>query len=224
MGETKPANDPMLNPYLAGRREWNERYGDYIARARSWRAAAFLALFAAVIASAGLVRVASQSRIVPYIVRVDKLGAAAVVDRADEAAKPDQPLIVASLARWIADIRSVYTDAGAERTLIAEGYAFIDAHSDAYAAMNDHMRAHNPFERAQTETVSVSVESVLAISETSWRIEWREETRTRDGREPATKHWQAQAAIAFNRPDDERTLRLNPLGIYVTSFNWSERL
>lgn len=224
MGEKKPPSSQLVNPYLAGRREWNERYGDYIARARSWRAVAILALLIAVIASAGLVHVASQSRIVPYIVRVDKLGAAAAVDRADEPLKPDQPLIVASLARWIADVRSVYTDAGAQRTLINEGYAFIDAHSDAYAAMNDHMRAHNPFERAQTETVSVSVESVLAISETSWRIEWREETRTRDGREPTIKHWQAHAAIAFNRPDDEKTLRLNPLGLYVTAFNWSERL
>ncbi len=224
MSEKRPPSSPLVNPYLAGRREWNERYGDYIARARSWRAVALLALLVAVIASAGLVHVASQSRIVPYIVRVDKLGAAAVVGRADEPLKPDQPLIVASLARWIADVRSVYTDAGAQRSLINEGYAFIAAHSDAYGAMNDHMRAHNPFERAQTETVSVGVESVLAISETSWRIEWREETRTRDGREPATKHWQAQAAIAFNRPDDEKTLRLNPLGLYVTAFNWSERL
>ncbi len=224
MGEKKPASDGSLNPYLAGRREWNERYGDYIARARTWRAVAILALCCAVLSSAGLVHVASQSQIVPYIVRVDKLGAAAVVDRADQPFKPDQPLIVASLARWIADVRSVYTDASAQRTLINEGYAFLDAHSDAYGAMNEHMRARNPFERAQTETVSVSVESVLPISQNSWRIEWREETRTRDGRETATKHWQAQAAIAFNKPGDEKTLRLNPLGIYVTAFNWSERL
>ena len=96
MSEKKPASSQLVNPYLAGRREWNERYGDYIARARSWRAVAILALLIAVIASAGLVHVASQSRIVPYIVRVDKLGAAAAVDRADEPLKPDQPLIVAS--------------------------------------------------------------------------------------------------------------------------------
>jgi type IV secretory pathway TrbF-like protein len=31
-------------PYLAARQEWNERYGDYIARARNWRRAAFAAL------------------------------------------------------------------------------------------------------------------------------------------------------------------------------------
>ena len=224
MGERKLKSEASLNPYLAGRREWNERYGDYIARARIWRLVAILALCCAVLSSGGLVHVASQSQIVPYIVRVDKLGAAAVVDRADQPFKPDQPLIVASLARWIANVRSVYTDAGAQRTLINEGYAFLDAHSDAYSAMNEHMRARNPFDRAQTETVSVSVESVLPISQNSWRIEWREETRTRDGRETATKHWQAQAAIAFNKPGDEKTLRLNPLGIYVTAFNWSERL
>jgi type IV secretion system protein TrbF len=217
-------SDPALTPYLAGRREWNERYGDYIARARTWRAVALLALLAALISSGGLVYVASQSQIVPYIVRVDKLGAAAAVERADLPSRPDHQLIVSSLARWIADIRSVYTDAGAQRTLINEGYAFLDAHSDAYVAMNDYMSTHNPFDRAQTETVSVSVETVLPVSQNSWRIEWREETRTRDGRERTTKPWQAQATIALNKPADEKTLRLNPLGIYVTAFNWSERL
>ena len=32
------------SPYLSARREWNERYGDYIAQARNWRRAAFAAI------------------------------------------------------------------------------------------------------------------------------------------------------------------------------------
>ncbi len=86
-----------LNPYLNARREWNERYGDYIAQARNWRVAAILALGIALLSSGGLVYVAGQSQIVPYVVRVDKLGTALAVDRADEAAKPDKPLIVAQI-------------------------------------------------------------------------------------------------------------------------------
>ena len=38
-----------FNPYLAARREWDERYGSLITRARNWRMAAFLALGIAVI-------------------------------------------------------------------------------------------------------------------------------------------------------------------------------
>jgi type IV secretion system protein VirB5 len=213
-----------LNPYLNARREWNERYGDYIAQARNWRTAAILALGTALLSSGGLVYVASQSQIVPYVVRVDKLGSALAVDRADEAARPDKPLIVAQLARWIADIRSIYADAGAQRAILKEGYAMINQRGEAYPAINEHMRARDPFERAKTETVSVEVESILPLSESTWRIEWREETRARDGSKPISQHWQATLSIAINPPSDEATLRVNPLGIYINSFNWAQRL
>jgi len=212
------------NPYLNARREWNERYGDYIAQARNWRLAAILAILTALITASGLAYIGSQSQIVPYIVRVDKLGSAAAVDRADQTFKPDNQLIVASLARFIANIRSVYTDAGAERALLKEAYAMINERGDGYVRLNDYMRAHDPFERAKTETVIVEVESVLPLSADSWRIEWREETRTRDGSKPQSQHWQANVSITINPPSDEATIRLNPLGIYINSYNWSQRL
>jgi type IV secretory pathway TrbF-like protein len=220
----RPAPSEFENPYLAARREWNERYGDYVAQARNWRLAAILALLVAIIAAGGLVHIAGQSQIIPYIVRVDKLGTVAAVDRADRRFEPDQPLIVASLARWVQNIRSIYTDASAQRTIIKEGYAMINEHSEAYGKLNEYMRGHDPFQLAQTQTVSVDVQSVLPLSGNSWRIEWQKETRGRDGSRPEIKAWQATVSIAINPPGDEATIRLNPLGIYVNSFNWSQRL
>jgi type IV secretion system protein VirB5 len=133
-------------------------------------------------------------------------------------------MVVAGLARFIADMRSVYVDAAAERAILKEGYAMINRRSDAYAAMNAHMRAHDPFERAKTETVTVEVHSVLPVSAQTWRVEWREETRKRDGTEPVSTEMQATITIAFSAPLDEATLRLNPSGLYVNAFNWAERL
>ena len=43
------------NPYLTGRREWDERYGDLITRARNWRTMAALFSLFAVVATAGMV-------------------------------------------------------------------------------------------------------------------------------------------------------------------------
>ena len=56
----------LETPYLSARREWNERYGDYIARARSWRWAALEAIAVALRAGdrRGLARRAKQSRAV----------------------------------------------------------------------------------------------------------------------------------------------------------------
>jgi type IV secretion system protein TrbF len=207
-----------------GPRTWNERYGDRISEARSWRLAAVLALALAVLSTGCLVWLSSQSQIVPYVVKVDKLGTAIAVDRADQAGQPDRNIVVAQLARFIADMRSVYVDAAAERALLKEGYAMINRRAEAYQAMNDHMRAHDPFERAKIETVTVEVETVLPVAGDTWRIEWREETRTRDGSRPVVLPMQATVSLSFNPPADEATIRINPMGLYINSFNWAQRL
>jgi type IV secretion system protein VirB5 len=146
------------------------------------------------------------------------------VDRADLASKPDKSVIVAQLARWVMAVRSVWVDAGAQRGLVKEAYAMINARADAYGVLNDHMRAHDPFQRAKTETIAVEVLSVLALSDDSWRVEWREETRSRDGVRAGTRDYQATVTVSFNPPTDEATIRANPSGLYINSFSWAERL
>jgi type IV secretion system protein TrbF len=210
--------------YLAARQEWLERYGDYIAQARNWRMVALLSLIVASVALTSLVLLARQSRVVPYVVKVDRLGEAVAVERADAAAQPDEAIIKAQLARWLTAVRSVYVDAAAQRTLITEAYAMINRLGSAYGALNDYMRAHDPFERAKTETIAVQVESVLPIAGTSWRVEWREEARGRDGGRVSSTQYQASVSMSFNPPTDEATLRLNPTGLYINSFHWAKRL
>jgi len=213
-----------LNPYLAARQEWNERYGSYIAQARAWRVAALIAMTIAAVSTSGVVLIASQSQVVPYVVKVDKLGSAIAVDRADRAERPDEAVIVAQLARWVNSVRSVYVDAGAQRALVKEGYAMINRRGDSFGALNDYMRANDPFERAKTETVAVEVQSVLPISGDSWRLEWREDVRARDGARVSSTQYQATVNISFNPPRDEATLRLNPSGTYINAFHWARRL
>ena len=41
------------NPYLAARREWDERYGDLITRAKNWRTMAALCSLVALVATVG---------------------------------------------------------------------------------------------------------------------------------------------------------------------------
>lgn len=221
---TRPPSAEWRETYRHGRQEWLERYGDYIAAARGWRRIAFLAIAAALIATTGLILVAMQGQVVPYVVQVDKLGAVAAVDRADRMERPGSPLIVAQIGRWITAVRGVYADAAAQRALVNEGYAMINRLGEAYGALNEHMRAHDPFERAKGETVSVTVQSVLPIAGSTWRVEWREDVRPRDGSAPVSTQYQASVTIGFSPPRDEATLRANPLGLYVNAFNWAKRL
>lgn len=212
------------NPFLSARQAWNERYGSYVHQAYVWRMVAFIALGIAAIAVVGVVWIGSQSKLVPYVVAVDKLGTTLAVQRADVAARPDERVIRAQLANWIASVRSVYLDAAAERAVLKQAYAMVNRRGPAFNALNEHFRASSPFERAKEETVSAEVASVLPISADTWRVEWREIRRGRDGGLTDDHQYQANISISINPPTDEATLLLNPMGIYVDSFSWSQRL
>src|SRR5580700_2325081 len=115
------------DPYLNARREWNERYGSYIARARNWRLAALGSIVVSVILACGVVWLGSQSKVVPYVVEVDKLGQAVAVQRADRAAPADQRVVKAQLASWIVDVRSVSADPVVQKAALARVYAMADS-------------------------------------------------------------------------------------------------
>ncbi|MBL4890388.1 MAG: conjugal transfer protein TrbF, partial [Rhizobiaceae bacterium] len=63
-----------INPYVDGRKEWLERYGDYIEAAQSWRRIAIITGLTALLAVCGVIYIGSQNKIVPYVVQVSELG------------------------------------------------------------------------------------------------------------------------------------------------------
>jgi len=70
----RPEVSDAHSPYLAARREWDERYGDLITRARNWRVMAALCSLVALLATAGIVSLSVRSHVVPFVVLVDNLG------------------------------------------------------------------------------------------------------------------------------------------------------
>lgn len=217
-------DSPHSAVYLAARREWNERYGDYIAQANSWRLAAIAALGVAAVAVAGNVWQSTRSRVQPYVVEVDKLGDALAIQRADVAAPVPVNVIRAQLARYVQDVRTVSVDVQAERAFINEAYAMVDRNSAALSFLNEHFASSNPFERAATETATAHVESVLPLpGGKTWRIEWREDTLARDGRPEVSKHWEATVTVSINPPTTEAGVLANPTGLFVEACSWGER-
>jgi len=185
------ADAALDSPYLCARREWNERYGDYIARARNWRWAAFGALAVSLVLGVGVAWQAAQSKVVPYVVEVDKLGDAVAVTRADRAAPTDMRVIKAQLAAWIVDVRSVSSDPLAQKSALARSYALTAATATIF--LNDYYRQHSPF--GQPRTVAVSVDAVLPISKQTYQIQWSEDARDLQGRDLATTHWIASVTV-----------------------------
>jgi type IV secretion system protein VirB5 len=211
------------SPFIAARREWNERYGDYIAQAKNWRLAAILSLAISAILAVGAIWLAAQTKFVPYVVEVDKLGAAVAISRADRATfTPDQRIVRAQLAQWISDARSVSSDPAAERTALTRVYSMIATSAKPY--LDDWYRAHSPFEAGARETVAVTVDAVLPQSDRTFQLQWTEVHRPLNSAQTTTMHWISQVTVGINPPSDEATILHNPLGLYVTDLTWTQRI
>jgi type IV secretion system protein TrbF len=211
-------------PYLAARREWDERYGNLITRERNWRAIAFCCGFVSLLTVAGLVWLSSRSRIVPFVVAMDSLGRPVAAGPAEQTTIADDRIKRAALYSWLESLRLVTGDGIAQRKAINHVYAYVASGSQAQAFISEFYRNDPPQKRAQTVTVSIEVQAVLPTSDRTFEMEWAETTRDLYGTVMQKAHWKGAFTIATNPPTDEGVARVNPLGIYVTNASWGKLL
>jgi type IV secretory pathway TrbF-like protein len=212
------------NPYLAARREWDERYGEFITRARNWRTVAMISALAALLATGGMVWLSAKSHVVPFVVLIDSLGRPVASGLAEQTSVGDDRLRRAVLQDWLEGLRMVTTDGVAQRRAIDRVYAHIASGTNAQAFISEFYRNDPPFKRAQTGSVSVEVKSVLPTSDRSFEVDWIETSRDLYGNVNSTDHWKGSFTVALNPPTEERQARINPLGLYVTAASWAKVL
>lgn len=217
-------NTPSETPYLAARREWNERYSDFIVAANNWRLIAFCCGLTSIIAVTGIVFLALQSKVAPYIVETNNFGEVSRVQRADELGKPSEKLIKAALRNWILGARTVYVDSRAQQTLLETTYAMTLPESAAFRNLTSYHSENSPYVRSANETVEVTVHAVVPISGETWQIEWSEVTKQRSGKEIGKQQYQGTFSVSFVSPTNEEQILKNPLGIYVYQYAWSPRI
>ena len=114
----RPEVSDAHSPYLAARREWDERYGDLITRARNWRTMAALCSLVALVATAGMVWLSARSHVVPFVVLVDNLGRPVASGIADQTSLNDDRLKRSNIFNWVENLRTVTTDGVSQRKAI----------------------------------------------------------------------------------------------------------
>lgn len=210
-----------VTPYQKAAQVWDARMGDAAVRARNWRRMAFGSLGLSLMLSGGVIWQAGKSNIVPYVVELEAQGSARAVRPAIETYKPNDAQIAFHLANFIEKVRSLPIDPVVLRKnwLLAYDYATARAAN----TLNEHARENDPFSRIGERTVAIEVTSVVRASDTSFQVRWLERLYV-NGSLASTHRWTALASVAVDPPRDADTLRKNPLGIYVTSLNWSREL
>ena len=220
--EEKPLDD---NPYLNARRTLNEANGALIQSRHMWQAAALLALMIAIGAVGGVIYIGSQSKFVPYVVEIDKLGQAAV-HRADRAAVVDERVVHATLASFVQNVRMVSFDRNVQNAAIWRVFALLQSGDAATNKITEFMKdpKTSPTQRATENSVGVEISSVLRQTDETWEINWVEQVWNRQGVRMEQFRMRGLATIYFVPPattTTEEEIRRNPLGLYVRDFTWS---
>lgn len=228
VNDRKNATD---NPYLTARRSWNEHVGAVVSSRQTWQVVGILSLLIALASVGGIVYIGSQSKFVPYVVQVDKLGQAVAVAPAEAAAHADKRVIEASVASFVADARLVTPDVALQRKAIFRVYSMLSPNDPAAARMNEWLSAteeSKPFNRAKHETISIDITSALPQTPETWQVDWIETTRDRQGLLKGQPfRMRALVNVYVVQPTNNTTeeqIRNNPLGIFVRDFSWSKQL
>src|SRR5690606_16652194 len=94
----------------------------------------------------------------------------------------------------------------------------------AVNSVNEQYKKDSPYDHSKRETVSVTVTSILPISDKTWKVEWTETARNLQGNITSVTRWEASIMVAVHTPDTEKELSVNPLGMFITNFSWTQQL
>lgn len=211
-------NSRTENPYLTARREWNERYGEFVKSSNFWMRIALCSLGIASVSVFGLVYIGSQSKLVPYVMKADDSGRITSVGFPDQK-MIDERVIRANLSEWVAWHRSVVADPNVQRLYVEKAYAFLLQGSPAKASLDQwYLNGNDPFVRMQTGMVNVQVQSVLSLSDKTFQIEWAEAAISKNGQPIGQSKYRALVTIEAREVDSVTVLK-NPLGIFLQTIS-----
>lgn len=218
--------EPSSNHIIAARNEFANVFGDLARGKRNWQLMAFLLVGVLSVVTVAYVRLAASSRVVPYVVEVNKLGQITTVGVAEQMKAPEQRLVASELAQFVRAIRTVFPAAAgaAQAEMIRRGYAFVAP--DAAGFLNDYFAnpRNDPRVLGARLTRQIDVTGVLRVPNSSvWRLQWTETERsTQPGGPTHTTAWEGYATVTLVPPATADAIQANPLGLYLTTINWTQ--
>ncbi|MDR2399302.1 MAG: hypothetical protein LBD61_02540 [Endomicrobium sp.] len=209
------------NPFIAAKREWIEFYGDIVNLNKKLIIGITISIFITLIAVIGLVYTNNQSRFIPYIIEIDKLGAPIYAGMPTKTSIADPKIIKYTLAEFINNIRSVYADPIVQERFLTKAYNYLEPNSQAHTEITALLRNDNPIKRTQTDRVLVNILNVSPISDNTWQVDWHERVTDIKGQLKKNTYYRGILTITISSPIEDKDIFNNPAGIWISNFNYS---
>ena len=122
----KPKDKQTDNPYFNARRSWNDNVKTLAVERQTLILLALLAVLVGLAGVGGMTYIGSQTKFVPHIIEVDKLGQALAIGPAEGLNAANKQLVIrARLASFISDARLVTPDSQVQADAVYRVYASI---------------------------------------------------------------------------------------------------
>lgn len=213
----------VANPTEEAAGIWAGRDGHFIIQNHNLRRIIVGLLIAQVMTTGGLVVQSLKSTVAPYVVEVDSTtGAVKNVGMvASEKYSPQEAQVKYFLSQFISDTREVTLDPVDYKKRRTRAYAFLT--ENAAAKLNAEIQSENKNADFGKKTVQVNINSILPIEGgSSYQVRWTEEEFIIGSGQKKTIAMSGIFTVAFVQPKDDGTIKVNPLGIYFSNFNWSK--
>lgn len=214
------------NPNLNAKNVWNSRISEFFWKYRAWQLISILSLLVTLVAISGVIYIGSQSKFIPYIVEVNKLGETIVVGRTQTGTIKDPRIIRARVANFIDTLRLVSIDPALQRNYIYKTYESLRRGDPAFEKANIFYQDNktNPFKLGKNISRNIEIKSLNRQTDETYQIDWLEKTYDKKGILLYIKEFRALVTVFLSPVDVESVDQLieNPLGIYIKDYNISE--
>ncbi len=211
-----------LDPYDASRLARDRHVEELKNWIRYLRALAFILTFVCLIAVHGTVTLARQSRLIPYIVEVDRLGQPLAYGRVEDMPPPEERQVRGEIGRFVEAVRTVVSDPVAQNWMIDRSYTFTRGNARTYVDGYFSVARNNPHVLGRDMIRLVARVTVRREAGTTdrWKVRWEEYEIPIRGGEAIVRPWEGTLRTTVIPPEDEDQLMANWLGLYVTDLSW----
>lgn len=143
---------------------YNAKISELFSKYRFLQLITIIILLICIIYIAGIIHIGSQSKFVPYIVEVNKLGETVGDGEIRAGTIQDQRIIRAKVASFIKTLRTVSVDSAINK---------------ANVFYKD--KATNPFELGKKINREVEIVSLLEMTSNTYQLDWKEKTFDKSG-------------------------------------------
>ena len=215
-------DEKATTPYEDAENAWDNRDGHVRLQNFNLRRMNYGLIIICIILAGGIIFQSTKSSVAPYIIEVDSTTGMAKNVGMVESQKysPKEAEIKYFLSDFLKNIRSIPLDPIVFSSNWDKAYAYMTR--NATSKINALMAEEEPTKLIGRKTVQIKIVVMVPVSENSYQVRWTEESVDIVGGAKTITPMSGIFTIHLETPKDKNIIDVNPLGIYISDFNWAK--